>query len=295
VKAQEPTATPALISLESVSYAYLKDDAPEDPAERGWEDLNIIFDETDLEIPAGMVSVLGPNGTGKTTLLLLISGRIQPLQGTVTIAGINAARFEQALQNQAVEEERNRLVSMVYQNMEFETDQPLRELLAEIQAASKPAWLAADLQKRRIELLAEMIPALSLAEALEKRPQEMAKGELQKAVIAMALCWGSPIMVMDEPVFSLDEPAKKACFRFLKRFAHELGVSIIYSAHDFELCRDYADHSVLLWRKQDQLHSATGPADEICSRAMLEEAYQAPMDILHRRETLYREMLEKKS
>jgi ABC-type cobalamin/Fe3+-siderophores transport system ATPase subunit len=276
------TIVTVIIDFKQVSFAWLKPDAPKNPKDCTPEDLEIILEHLDLSIPTGMVSVLGPNGVGKTTLLLLAGARIQPLSGQITIAGRNSSDFYQAYQNPHIEAERNELVSFVYQNMEFETEETLGEILSSM-AESADTFKAAWLRKA--------IDALDLADCLHARPQSLAKGQLQRAVIALALYYGSPIIIMDEPVFALEDPRKRQVFNFLREYSSATGTTIIYSAHDFDLCRDFSDHSLLLWRENKQLHHRLGPSAEICAPATIEQAYRTPMNTLFQKERLYRQML----
>lgn len=271
-----------LIQIKNATFAWLKPDAPENPEERTPDDLDVIFEDFSVSVPAGMVSVLGPNGVGKSTLLLLAGARIFPLVGSVSIAGRSSTDFLESFQNPGLEDQRNQLVSFVYQNMEFETDESFGSILsamAEGADAGRKQWLQ------------RAITALELTEAVAKRPQDMAKGELQRAVIALALYYGSPIIIMDEPVFALEDHRKHRVFAFLREYSAATGTTIIYSAHDFDLCRDYAEYSLLLWREDGQVRHELGAAKAVCSPERLELAYRAPMETLHQKERLYRDML----
>ncbi len=275
-------AVETLIQIKNVTYAWLKPDAPENPEERIPDDLDIIFEDFSVALPAGMISVLGPNGVGKSTFLLLAGARIFPLEGSVSVAGRVSTDFLEAFQNQDLEDQRNQLVSFVYQNMEFETEEPFGTILS---------YMADQADPGRRQWLDKAVDSLELSELSKKRPQDMAKGELQRAVIALALYYGSPIIIMDEPVFALEDDRKHRVFAFLRDYAAATGTTIIYSAHDFDLCRDYAQYALLLWKEDGKLHHELGHPQAVCSPERLELAYRAPMDTLHKKERLYRDML----
>lgn len=74
-----------------------------------------------LSLERGVYALTGPNGAGKSTFLLLAAGRLLPQKGTVRLEGQPTAGL--------AEDERQRLCSVVYQNMEFETEEPLGKLL----------------------------------------------------------------------------------------------------------------------------------------------------------------------
>ena len=80
-----------------------------------------VFTDLSAELPGGVCSLVGQNGTGKTTFMLLAGGRLLPQSGTVLIDG----KDTQSIQS---EEERNLLASFVYQNMEFEAEERVGDL-----------------------------------------------------------------------------------------------------------------------------------------------------------------------
>lgn len=250
------------IVLKNISFAY--------EAERD------IFQEMTLEIPGGVVSLIGQNGTGKSTLLLLAGGRILPQQGQIEILGTDTTAIES-------EEERNRLVSFVYQNMEFETEETIGELLTII-------YDKGYLEKNDPGLINTIIAVMDLENIIDKKTGDISKGEMQRAVIAFSLLYGSKIIMMDEPVFAMEDDRKAIVLAYLNEYAKQFGVSIYYSLHELDLSEKYSDN-VLLFTKEGQI--LCGPTKELLTRKNLEHAYQVPMDMLNQRENLYRNHLIK--
>jgi ABC-type cobalamin/Fe3+-siderophores transport system ATPase subunit len=279
--------TGAAISIRDLSFAYWDIDAPANHAERTVEDLNLVFDGFSLDLPAGVTSVLGENGIGKSTLLLLAGARLFPAGGQVLVDGVDSMDFVDAHLDPETEERRNRLVSFVFQNMEFETEETLGELIDAVaeQAAGTPGQPTAPDR-------AAMVKALDLGGLLGKKPQVLSKGELQRGIIALAASYGSRILIMDEPVFALEERHKQMSFGFLHDWSRQSGTTLIYTAHDIHLCRDFADTMLLLFKDKS---FKLGPVAEVCTPENLEAAYKVPMDTLYQKESLYRDMLLDKS
>ncbi len=123
---------------------------------------------------------------------------------------------------------------------------------------------------------------------LHLKTQHLAKGQLQRAIIAFSLLYGSRIIMMDEPVFALEEPQKDRVFAFLLDFSRSRGIPIYYSAHNLELTQKYSDSMLLFSRTGD---FKIGPTAQLFNREEIEAAYQAPMDSLYRRDSIYREVL----
>ncbi|AHC16333.1 ATP-binding cassette domain-containing protein [Salinispira pacifica] len=273
----------AIISLKDVSFFYIDADAPENPKELTEDDIHFVFRNLDLDLPAGVLSIIGENGIGKSTLMLLAAARRFPVQGSIEILGRNTEKFRKAAQDPAIEAERNALVSVVYQNMEFETEDNLGTVLEQVFDqgihTSKTDWI-----------LEESSRALHLEQVKNRKFQELSKGEMQRALIAISMAYGSAITVLDEPVFAMEEKQKEESLAFLQDYAHRTERSVLFSAHNIHLCRDYADNTLLMRKDGDFV---LGDSKAVCSKEELEAAYQVPMEYLHRKEALYRDLLIK--
>lgn len=245
------------------------------------DELTQVFRGVTAHLPQGMMSIVGQNGIGKSTLLLLAGARLFPHEGTVSVFGTDTKKFVDAAVDPELEEERNRLVSFVYQNMEFETEASVGELMEFVY--ENGFW-----EERDESFLAELRSALELDGFLHLKTQQLAKGQLQRAIIGFSLLYGSRIIMMDEPVFALEEPQKDRVFAFLLNFSRSTGVPIYYSAHNLELTEKYSDFMLLFSKSGD---FKVGPTKELFTREEIEAAYQAPLDALYRRDNLYREVL----
>ena len=258
------------VELRGVSYYYPSPEAQ-----------SLVFSATSAALPAGMVSVVGQNGTGKSTLLLLAGGRLFSQEGEVSVLGTDTRRFEKAQNDPDVEQERNRLVSFIYQNMEFETTESVGDLMEFVYENGFH-------ENPSDDFMAQIRNQLELETFLAKKTQELAKGQLQRAIIAFSLLYGSRMIMMDEPVFALEEPQKDRVFQFLLDLSHDTDLPIYFSVHNLELSRRYSDYVVLF---TDNGSFEIGPSEKMLSRERVEAAYSAPIDTLHQRDRLYREML----
>lgn len=273
------------VRFEGVSFFYPKREievvdanirAVENP-----DEITQVFASVNTDLPAGMMAVIGQNGYGKSTLLLLAAGRLFPHEGSVTVFGTDTAVFRDADRDPAVEQERNRFASFIYQNMEFESDESVGELMEYVYDNGFH-------KTRDSRLPDELTRVLELEPFLTKRMQHLAKGQLQRAIIAFSVLYGSRMIVMDEPVFALEEPQKDRAFGFLMEYSRTQNVPVYYSVHNLELSQKYSDHLLLFERDRNFV---VGPTAELFTRDRIEAAYQAPMDTLHRRDSLYREVM----
>lgn len=233
-----------------------------------------IFTGLDLTLPRGIVSLVGQNGTGKSTLLLLASGRLLPTHGRVLIRGRDTREL-------ADETERQKLVSFIYQNMEFDTEESIGALLAFVHANGLHEPGGED-------PVADLVEVFELGAILGRRTQEVSKGELQRTILAFSLLYGSPLIAMDEPIFALESHQKQKAMDYLARRARQEEMSLYYSVHELDISQKYSDFILLFSR---EAAPRLGRTAEIFTRETIEKAYEVPFDMLKKREELYRKYL----
>lgn len=294
----------AIVSFEHVSFYYGPEDAagPDGGADttgaaggpagdeagggapRAVENPNEIvevFADLDLGLPRGVVSLVGENGTGKSTLLLLAGARLFPTGGRIRLFDRETSEFARAAADPELELERNRYVSFVYQNMEFETEEPVGDLMEFVLENGFHG-------EGGRRLLDDARRELELEGFLHKRTQELSKGELQRTIVGFSILYGSKLVILDEPVFAVEPGRQERAFEFLTGVAAELGTSVYYSAHNLELTRKYSDHMLLFSKGGGMQLGATA---ELYSRETIEAAYKVPFDMLYRKDYLHRQML----
>jgi len=253
------------IRFEAVGYAWVdEEDGTRTP----------VFESLDLALPRAVVSLVGQNGTGKSTLLALAAGSILPVTGRVLVGGIDTRELRD-------EAARQRRVSYVFQNMEFETEESIGDLLEAVYEGGFRA-------EKRPDVVAEVVTAFELTQVLVRRTQEVSKGELQRVILAFSLLYGSPLLVMDEPIFALEDRQKEKALEYLCAHVRREQAGLYYSLHELDLSRKYSDH-VLLFRRDRA--PRLGVTAEMLSRDSIEQAYEVPFDLLKKREALYRKVL----
>ncbi|OQY33667.1 MAG: hypothetical protein B6241_07100 [Spirochaetaceae bacterium 4572_59] len=237
---------------------------------------NLVFRNLSVDLPGGLTSLVGQNGTGKTTFMLLAGGRIMPQEGTVFLSGIDTREMSS-------EDERNKLASFVYQNMEFEADETVGELL-------KIVFESGSHNPEEKNLIDDLVGAFELGTLLNRPFQKTSKGEMQKINIAFSLLYGSKTIMMDEPVFALENHWKDRVLEYLKNYVHDKHINLYYSIHELDLSRKYSDNGILFFKNGS---IASGPADRLFTKEKVEEAYQVPSELLYKRESLFRDHLLK--
>ena len=253
----------ARVRFENVSFRY-----PEDDSERD------VLAGVTVDLPGGVISLIGQNGSGKTTFLMLAGGVLLPTRGQVSIRGRDTAGLRD-------EEERHRLVSIVYQNLEFETEKPIGDLLEIVFAGGFH-------QDKGSELIRELVDVFELRPFLGRKTQEVSKGELQRTILAFSLLYGSPILLMDEPIFALEDHQKEKVMTFLCSYVKRNGLCLAYSAHELDLSQKHSDYLLLF---PPGAHPQLGPTREMFTREKIEKAYEVPFVMLRHKEELFRQRL----
>ncbi len=248
------------IVFEGVTYSY-----PEGPP---------VFRDLSITLPNGIGSLIGQNGTGKSTFLLLAGGSLVPDSGRVLVDGVDTKELRD-------ERARQRYVSFIFQNMEFETEQPIGELLRFVYEGGFH-------ERREGAFIDELVEVFELRALLGRRTQEVSKGELQRTILAFSLLYGSPILVMDEPIFALEDPHKERVMKYLCNHVRRNRLCLLYSLHELDLSQRYSDFLLLF---SPGSRPELGRTEEMFTREKIEQAYQVPFVMLRRKEEVFRRRL----
>ena len=199
----------------------------------------------------GITTLFGPSGAGKSTLIWLIAGLLRPDRGRVRVAGRALFDSEASIDLPA---ERRRL-GLVFQDALLFPHLSVRANLA-YGMRRRPAG------ERRLALH-DVVALLGIGRLLARRPHQLSGGERQRVAIGRALLSSPDLLLMDEPLASLDQPRKNDILPFIRRLPAELGMPVIYVSHAVEEVIRISDSVVAL---TDGRVCASGPVDEVLSR-----------------------------
>jgi phospholipid/cholesterol/gamma-HCH transport system ATP-binding protein len=196
-----------------------------------------IFDGLDLDIPRGRVTaVMGPSGTGKTTLLRLITGQVRADSGTIQVAGENMRTVRRA----GLFELRRRM-GMLFQNGALLTD------LSVFENVAFPLREHTDLPERLIrQLVLTKLQAVGLRGAAEFEPSELSGGMSRRVALARAIVMDPELLIYDEPFVGLDPISLGVILRLIRRLNDVLGLTSIVVSHDVQEISTVADNVFLL-------------------------------------------------
>jgi phospholipid/cholesterol/gamma-HCH transport system ATP-binding protein len=183
----------------------------------------VIFDGVDLDIPRGRITaIMGPSGTGKTTLLRLISGQWRPDQGSVQVDGLEITQ----LARKELYRLRKRM-GMLFQTGALLTDYSVFENVA------FPLREHTDLPDSMIrDLVLMKLEAVGLRGARNLRPDQLSGGMARRVALARAIALDPMMIMYDEPFAGQDPITMGVLARLIQHLNNTLGTTSIVVSHD---------------------------------------------------------------
>ncbi len=211
----------------------------------------VIFKDLNLTIKRGEITALmGPSGTGKTTLLRLITRQLIPQQGFICINGVDISTLNQ----RELYELRQRF-GMLFQNGALLTDLNVFENVA------FPLREHTKLTNRLIRhVVLTKLHAVGLRGAADMMPAELSGGMARRVALARAMVMDPEILIYDEPFVGLDPISMGVIVRLVRRMNDALGITSIVVSHDVAEVSTVADRSYLI---SDGKVAASGSPDEL--------------------------------
>ncbi len=211
----------------------------------------VIFKDLNLTIKRGEVTAfMGPSGTGKTTLLRLITRQLVPQQGAIFVNGVDIATLTQT----ELYAQRQRF-GMLFQNGALLTDLNVFENVA------FPLREHTTLTNRLIRhVVLTKLHAVGLRGAADMMPAELSGGMARRVALARAMVKDPEILIYDEPFVGLDPISMGVIVRLVRRMNDALGITSIVVSHDVAEVSTVADRSYLI---SDGKVAASGSPDEL--------------------------------
>lgn len=197
-----------------------------------------VLKDINLEVKtSGLVAIIGPSGTGKSTLIRCINRLVEPTQGSIDFYGTNIVTL-----NSGALRKVRREIGMVFQEYNLVERLTVMEnilsgRLGYISALN--AWLrrypAAD-----IERAYELLDLIGLHGFENQRADSLSGGQRQRVGIARSIMQSPRLLLADEPTSSLDPKTSVEIMQLLKELGERLGIPVLVNMHDVELAKRFA-------------------------------------------------------
>jgi molybdate transport system ATP-binding protein len=172
-----------------------------------------------FETKGGATALFGPSGSGKTSIVNMIAGLMAPTRGRIALDGTvlfdSAARID-------VPPHRRRIGYVFQEDRLF----PHMDVWSNLDYGRWMSGLAID-----PELTQRIVTLLDIAQLLDRRPRHLSGGERQRVAIGRALLMRPRLLLLDEPLASLDAARKREILPYLVRLREEAGVPMVYVSH----------------------------------------------------------------
>ena len=216
--------------------------------------------------PGKLIGLIGPNGSGKTSLIRCLSGVLPPTAGFIDLDGKKLTTYSS--------QERARKIAVIPQSAQLPPVFTVSECVA-LGRTPHLNWLG-KMGSRDMEIVQRALNAGEIEGLSDRRISELSGGEQQRVLLARALAQDCPILLFDEPTAHLDLHHQVSLLSLARKLAHEQSLAVLVALHDLNMASLYADLLTLI---VDGRIQASGSPHEVLTKERLESAYQVSLHV----------------
>jgi zinc/manganese transport system ATP-binding protein len=213
--------------------------------------------------PGEFIGVLGPNGAGKTTLMRAILGLLPTATGEIRVFGRAPRRGHPAIGY--LPQVRTMLPDLRVRGIDF--------IASSLHGERWGVPSLRDADRRKIGATLAEVGARELA---ERALSDMSGGERQRLMLAQALLGEPRLILLDEPLISLDYHYQEAVIDLVRRFARDRNITVLFSAHELNQLIGALDRVLYLGNG----HAALGTVEEVVTAPVLSRLYGTEIDVV---------------
>ena len=226
---------------------------------------HVVLADTSFAIKGGeFIGVLGPNGAGKTTLMRSILGLLRPRAGNIFVFGRTPRRGDA-------------LIGYVPQVRTVVPDLRVRGCDFIASSVRGDRWGLPTLGRTDREMIDDSLAAVGARDLAERPLSDMSGGERQRLLLAQALLGDPSLLLLDEPLISLDQRYQETIIELVGRFARERNITVLFSAHELNQLIGALDRVLYLGNGR----AALGTVAEVVTSPVLSQLYGTDIDVVH--------------
>jgi zinc transport system ATP-binding protein len=196
-----------------------------------------VLDGIDLGIePGTTLGLIGPNGGGKTTLIRLLLGLLEPTAGTIRIAGL--------VPRQAIR--RGDLIGYLPQNPQLPGNLPVSVRQAVRLGLAGKTGMLRPYVREDLDFAESLLDRVGIASLADKPVSSLSGGQLQRAFIARALAPRPRLLLLDEPTTGIDRGGQQQFIEFIQTLKREMGLTVVFVSHDLRAVSAISDRIACL-------------------------------------------------
>jgi len=225
---------------------------------------DVVWSEVSVTIAHGeFAAILGPNGSGKTTLLRVLLGELATTQGNASVLGLRPGAPKGEL-------------GYLPQRRHFDPGSRVRGIDLVRLGLDGARW-GLPLRRRGAEQVEHALDLVGASGYAGRSIGRLSGGEQQRLLIAQALVSRPRLLLLDEPLDSLDLPNQTAVAALLARICREQHVTVLLVAHDVNPLLPYLDRVVYFGAGR----ALAGPPRQVITAEGLSRLYRVPIEVLH--------------
>ncbi|HMK71092.1 MAG TPA: ATP-binding cassette domain-containing protein [Xanthobacteraceae bacterium] len=209
------------------------------------------------------IGVLGPNGSGKTTLMRAILGLLPPSAGAIRVFGRAPQRGDPQ-------------IGYLPQVRTVLPDLPVRGFDFIASSVHGERWGLPSLSHADRIMIDQTLAAVGAGDLAVRPLSEMSGGERQRLLLAQALLGAPQLLLLDEPLISLDYRYQEAVVELVHRFARERNITVLFSAHELNQLIGALDRVLYLGSG----HAALGTVAEVVTAPVLSQLYGTDINVV---------------